>query len=456
MVVQGYGGKGTDEDAVLLVLRHLFGQYGIQRMVALQYDDVTLADAYAAVLVDTLAQLEVVARQLHLLACQQLVHLLVEQRGIHGLYTLEVVVAVGILGRVHTVHEVVVRTDDVRTHAGCHEQDGQTLAGGGLSAGRGTGQEHQFGAFLHDVVHYLVQFLFLKGLAHVYQLRSMPVLDGLVELTGIAHPKDVLPTVELLNDVVHFLLGHHLLQFFRILARRDTQEQALEELLHAEEVQLACPRQEAGVEVVHRIAQAVVVGIEVALALQKPCLAFHSLGAEQVYGLLYGALHAVYLLVHGHYLLHALLYGHGILLRHLPAYAQFAEVTAAHRRTYYQLPSGVEVLHGFGKHQEESQRVCPHAVRGRDVLELHILGIVEAVVHALHLVVHKGAHGAMLHVQTAHFIQFLQTCPERHFDYLPVIAASYSQSLWHSVYNVLHTKIQKKLNLLAFHCPMFI
>ena len=121
MVVQGYGGKGADEDAVLLVLGHLLGQDGVQGMVALQYNDIALADADAAVLVDTLAQLEVVARQIHLLARQQLGHLLVEQCRIHGTYALEIVIAIGILGCVHTVHEIVVRADGVRTHAGGHQ-----------------------------------------------------------------------------------------------------------------------------------------------------------------------------------------------------------------------------------------------------------------------------------------------------------------------------------------------
>ena len=162
------------------------------------------------------------------------------------------------------------------------------------------------------------------------------------------------------------------------------------------------------------------------MALQKFCLALHPPGAEQGNGLLYGALHAVYLLVHVHDLLHALMYGMGILLGKFAANAQFAEVAAAHGCTYYQLSARIEVLHGLCQHQEQGQRVGPHAMRGSHILELHVLGIVETVVHALHLVVHKGTHGAVLHVQAAHSIQFLQTGSKGNTNHLPIVAASYS------------------------------
>ena len=86
----------------------------------------------------------------------------------------------------------------------------------------------------------------------------MPGLYRLVELSCRAHSQDVLPAVELLNDVVHLFLRYHLLQFGGVLARRDAKEQALVELLHLEEAQQAGSCQQAGIEVVDRVAQAVV------------------------------------------------------------------------------------------------------------------------------------------------------------------------------------------------------
>ena len=134
VVVEGYGGEGADEDAELLLVGDLTGEYGIEGVVAFDDDDVVGAYAEAVVFVDALSELEVVAGEEDFLTVEELGEVAIEEVGVDGLYALEVVVAAGIFGGVGAVDEVVVGGDGVGAQTAGYHEYGEAFGCGGLAA----------------------------------------------------------------------------------------------------------------------------------------------------------------------------------------------------------------------------------------------------------------------------------------------------------------------------------
>ena len=131
----------------------------------------------------TLACLEIVAWQLHFLATQQGIHLVVEQRDIEGVQVLEVIVAIGITRCEVTVEEIVVEGDADRIDAIDGQLYGESLAGGGLATAGGACYQHYLDAAAAGyLVGNLADLLLLQGLADLYESRGIALDNGFVQV----------------------------------------------------------------------------------------------------------------------------------------------------------------------------------------------------------------------------------------------------------------------------------
>ena len=90
----------------------------------------------------TLACLEIISRQFHLLSPEERIQLLVEQGDIECMQMFEVIVAAFVSGGVLAVKEVVVEGNADRLEAIDGQLHGDPLAGSGLSAAGGSGYQH--------------------------------------------------------------------------------------------------------------------------------------------------------------------------------------------------------------------------------------------------------------------------------------------------------------------------
>ena len=166
-----------------------------------------------------LSRLKVVARQLHLLAVEESLHLPVEQVDVERIKTLEVVVALVIARCFLTVHEIVVERDGHRLDAVGQQLYGEPLAGSGFSARRRPCDEHHLHALACRYhVGNLRNLLFLQRLGQIDHSRGETGLHRIVEVAHGAKPQDVLPAVVLLEDFKHLVLLEQFAQHVGIVA----------------------------------------------------------------------------------------------------------------------------------------------------------------------------------------------------------------------------------------------
>ena len=76
---------------------------------------------------------EVILRYLHALALHQSQQMVLQQRILHRLDVVEVIVAIGQFRRIHAVHEIIVGRERHRTQSAGQQLYAQTLAERGLS-----------------------------------------------------------------------------------------------------------------------------------------------------------------------------------------------------------------------------------------------------------------------------------------------------------------------------------
>ena len=107
---------------------------------------------------------EVIGRQTDLIALHQFVHLLTEERQINGIDVLEIILSVLILRGVHTVDEIIIHREHLRTDTVDEQLDLQTFGERGLTGRRSTGDEDDLRSFLRDGIGYLGDLLLVQRL----------------------------------------------------------------------------------------------------------------------------------------------------------------------------------------------------------------------------------------------------------------------------------------------------
>ena len=189
------------------------GKFGIEGMDTLDDEDVGGVEFQVLATLFALPFLEIILGQFHLLSCEKRVELLIEQRDIEGIETLEVVVALSVSRGVVTVDEIVVERHHHRSAAVAHQLYGQSFAGGSLATRRRSGNQYDTHAVaLCDILGNLSNLLLLQGLRDVDDSRRVTLRHRHVEVAHRTDAQDVLPLVMLLEDAEHLVLHNHLAQ----------------------------------------------------------------------------------------------------------------------------------------------------------------------------------------------------------------------------------------------------
>ena len=261
--------------------------------------------------------------------------------------------------RVHAVHEIVVGRNGEGTQAAGQQLHAQPFAEGGFAARRRAGYQDQlqFGPRSNTVGHagYL---LLLKGLAHVDELVGISFLAHLVELADGGHAQNLVPPVLLAEHFKHFGLLPHGPEQVRILRVRQAEQQPVAVGHEVEEVELRRFDEQRAIEIVGRIVERIVSGIERSQPFQQLGLALQSVGAEAGHRLVRGTGDTVEGEVERHQLIHACFQPSGHVGHVGTGCFEPAAISVGHRCVNAQ-PGllAQHVAHGLVKHEEERARV---------------------------------------------------------------------------------------------------
>ena len=186
MLVDGDGGQDRDIELEFLRVGNLRRKGRIQAVDAFHDQHVVVRQLEVLSFELACARGKVVFRNLDALAGEELLELLVQERDIQRLQALEVVISILVERRVDPVAEIVVERDDDGVQAVDPHVERQPLRGSGLSAARGTGDQHdphpfagcnQVGRFGIPVV--------VQGLRQIDQITGFAAGDGFIEGTDV-------------------------------------------------------------------------------------------------------------------------------------------------------------------------------------------------------------------------------------------------------------------------------
>ena len=261
MIIQQNGGQRRRIHTINLLLRNMSRQLRIQGMDSLNHQHIVRLHLQLLSTLHTLARREIIFRQLHLLATEESVKLLVQQIEIQGIDALKIIFAVVILRRPVSIHKVIVQRNLLQSVHG--KLDAQSLAGCGLARRRRTSQQHELHTLtVRNILGYLGYLLLLQCLTDVDDVSGMTRLYRLVEVAHGSDTQDVLPAMVLLEDVEHLILLRHLAQFIRILERRNAQQHAIVILLQSEEIKSRSIGEQRAVIEIHIFTYFIIGGID--------------------------------------------------------------------------------------------------------------------------------------------------------------------------------------------------
>ena len=109
----------------------------------------------------------------------------------------------------------------------------------------------------------------------------MTFVAGHVQVAYRADAQNLVPAMVFLKHFQHFFLFHYLFQLGRILPVGNAQQQSVVVFHDVEQVDVSRARYQAAVVTVHRIAQLVIVRVELPVSIQQSCLVHHSPFFEQ-------------------------------------------------------------------------------------------------------------------------------------------------------------------------------
>ena len=184
----------------------------------------------------------------------------------------------------------------------------------------------------------------------------MAAVYSFVEVSHGAYAHDVLPAVMLLEYLKHLVLPGHFAQHTGIFERRDAQQHTVVIFFQAEEIELRGVGEQRTVIVVEVVVYLIVGGVERTYALQKFHFAVGPLLAEHAYGLLRGHFKAPDGYPGIDDLLHTPAYVVHILKPHGMADVEIHEITVGDGYVDDHFRVTVDVVYGFGKHEEK--RAC--------------------------------------------------------------------------------------------------
>ena len=393
-------------------------------MVAFENQDGVGLQTQAAAARHAHPRREIVARQFHLLTYEQAVHLIVEQRQVERLNVLKVVVARLVERRERAIHEIVVERNRYRFLATRHQLHTQALGEGRFARRRGTGDEHHAqGIVRSDVVGNLCDLFFLQRLGHIHQIVGVVGANQRVEFAHRRAAQNLLAAVLFLEHGKHFVLIRHRAQALGMFRIRHAQQQSFAEGHEVVHRELTGAQEQCRVEVVHRIAEGVVVRVEVADALEQQHLARETLATEHLNGVGGVRRHAAEGQIARHDFGHATAQAFGHFGRDAAGQCEATEVAPSHGRADAQFGLGIEVAHGFVEHKEEAARVGAQSRRRGKGEIFEVTRVVDRIVQPFDAVVHLTARHTARQIQIERLIHLFERRPLRHIVIPAVVLA---------------------------------
>ncbi len=267
MVVDGDAGDGVDEDAELAGVRNLVGQARVQGVDSFDQEHRVGFEFQGLAVVLSDSCHEVVFRHLYGLSGEEPEYVLLKGDMIDGVEIVEIVVAVGQLRGVETVHEIVVGGEGNRVQAAGLELDAEPLAECGLPAACGARDEHEpyrrrgveaSVDFLGNL-HYL---LFLKCLGYLNQLACLALLAGDVHVTHAVQLHERIPVDAFREHVKCLRLLEERRELLRVVAVWHAQEHTAAVFLEFPDIKIARCRDKCVIEIVDAVSECVVVNID--------------------------------------------------------------------------------------------------------------------------------------------------------------------------------------------------
>ena len=231
----------------------------------------------------------------------------------------------------------------------------------------------------------LYNLLFLQGLGDLNQFRGVSAHDGLVHVARIAQAHDDVPARLLGKHPEGLGLRHLLCHLVGVVPVGHAQQQSLLIALQVPHLQVSGRGHQRTVVVIHRIAQRIVVRIDLAARLQQLHLVRETTLLKHADSLLGGGLRATEGHVHVDDFLHPLLDLHHVLVGQHTAVLllEVAVVAPAERVLNEQFRGGKHVLRGFVEHK--AQRTHIHAVSAAlaSIQKLHVTILVQTEFQSL-------------------------------------------------------------------------
>ena len=277
MVVELYGGQRRHIYLIFVQVVDGFGEPGVKGVDA--FDDHYVMGQQLEVLAagHTLSGDEVVARQLHLLALEQLLQLLGQEGQVEGLDSLVVIVALLISRCLCTRHEIIIQRNGHRLISAGHQLHTESLAECGLTARRRACHEHHLdGPLGYYVLCHVAYLSLLECLPDVNHIVGISLGTYLVEVTDGAHSSQFLQSMVGVEDLEHLLLLYGRLELVGHRGVGQPQQQSVIIILQAIQFDISGGGAECSVIVVGVSVEGIVCGVEAPCAPKQLDLACHA------------------------------------------------------------------------------------------------------------------------------------------------------------------------------------
>ena len=400
VVVERDAGEGRDEDLERILRRDLRDQLRVEGVDAFDQQHLAFRQLQVLAVVLAAARHEIEFRHVHHFAAQEREHVALDGPVVHGLEVIEVVAAVGQLGRLDAVHEIVIGRERDRAESAGLELNAQAPRDRGLAAAGRPGDQHDAHR-MHGVVVApldflgdLHEFLLLQRFGDLDQVGRAAFLTDVVHVAGVAQVHDPVPLEIFREDLEGLRLVHVRGQHFGIVPVRNAQQDAAVIRDDVPDLDIGSRGQQAAVIIVHRIPQRIEIHIGLSARFQQTHLVVVTVFAEYLDRLFQPDFAAMERQVLVDDLLHARLDLADVLFRHRASVGlvPLAEITVRNGMLDLDLRLGADVLRGLA--EQEAERAAVHAACAgiAQVQELDVAVVVDAETKALRDIVHLGGN----------------------------------------------------------------
>ena len=192
----------------------------------------------------------------------------------------------------------------------------------------------------------------------------------------------------LLEDIKHLVLPGHFAQLIRVADRRDAQQHAIIVLLQPEEIELGGIGEQGAIIIIHIFTYFIIGGIDGTWSLEQFYFFHISLFLKQGNGIL------------GRH--HVSAYRHLGIDVHILIYYRAPQTdihieSVGYRNIDDHIRIRINILHRLAQYKEKRPGIGTWTRRRVHIQEFYILGVINTVMHAFHLVIYPRRHRSMGH-----------------------------------------------------------